>query len=495
MSFRPRVLLALPYYRGGNHGVFLGVAGLARALVKSGAEVAIFDEDLASYAADRDGTSCEEMLSSVLRSLEPTLIGLHVNTPNYAAALALAKKLRSLSEAPIVAGGPHASVAATSILSRHQEFSFVLRGEADVSLPALAWTIASPAAATETIGGLSFRSGDQVRHNPPAPLLSPEEFPTPDRSLFLSQPEVSLRRHAREFYGRNFGNAMPGFEGRRVTGGYVSRGCSGSCPFCSPSAFWADPVSGRPVRRIRPVGAVLAEMAEVLDQGYQAVFFDEPTFPLSTEPAWVRSFAEGMRELGLLWGAPTRLEELQPDILGLLASCGLRYVYFGLESPHSAIRSAMKKPADVTLVRRVLGACEEHGIQCDLSFFFGGPGESDSTVESAIEWVLDNLPSGNAFFSLAAFWPGTRWSNERGLSPECWEPDFDRSRALELGAVWYPESTVSIDRFFSNSTGTYHPAWLTEERALRIKQRIIDSGFRERFSRDSRRGAFLVGES
>jgi len=73
-----------------------------------------------------------------------------------------------------------------------------------------------------------------------------------------------------------------------------------------------------------------------------------------------------------------------------------------------------------------------------------------------------------------------------GLGPECWEPDFDRNESLRRGAVWYPESAVSIERFYSNSTGTYHPAIMTIERALSIKERILTSGFRKRFSTQAR---------
>lgn len=495
MKSRPRVLLTLPRFRGDNHAVFLGVAGLASALAKSGADIAVFDADLAAFSAEREGADSDEILGAVLRAFAPTLIGLHVNTPNYSAALALARTLRSLSHAPIVAGGPHATVAATSILSRHYEFDFVLRGEADTSLPALAWATASGSGVQEPIGGLSFRNRTGVHHIPNAPLLPPQAFPTPGRRAFLSPPDGRLQKHAKEFYGRNFSNAIAGFEGRSVAGGYVSRGCSGSCPFCSPSTFWANPTTGSPVRRIRPVEAVLNEMVEVRELGYRAVFFDEPTFPLASEPNWVGRFAEGMRDLDLLWGAPTRLEELRPDMLGDLATRGLRYVYFGLESPQAALRSAMEKPADMALVRRVLDACEDNGIQCDLSIFFGAPGETDSTVSASIDWLLENLPRGNAFFSLAAYWPGTQWSEGQGLSPEFWEPDFDRKRATPLGAVWFPESAITIERFFSNSTGTYHPSWLSVDRALQIKETIIDSGFRERFTRHSRRVPSAAGVS
>jgi radical SAM superfamily enzyme YgiQ (UPF0313 family) len=211
------------------------------------------------------------------------------------------------------------------------------------------------------------------------------------------------------------------------------------------------------------------------------------TFPMATEPVWVNQFSKRMKNLGLLWGAPTRLEELDPRYLPQLAASGLRYVYFGLETPETNLQSKIGKPANIEVVYDRLRACEDSGIQCDISLFFGGPGETEGTVDATLSWMNKFLPRGNAFFSLAAYWPGTAWSEAAGLSPEFWEPDFDHRRAEKLGATWYPESAISIERFYSNSTGTYHPAFLSIERALEIKERIIASGFRARFSQHARR--------
>lgn len=486
MSSPPRVLLALPRYRGQNHALFLGVACLAKTLKMAGAEVAVLDEDVAARAEAAGDDSVDEIIERVLHSFRPTIIGVHINTPNYAAALAMSSRLRSRSDMPMVAGGPHASIAAVCLLGRHREFDFVLRGEADRCLPALAWAVQGRGRLVD-VPGLSHAPRGHIEHQPQGALIPGCELPAPDREALLRPPDPALERHARALYAHNFSNAMPGFGGREVAGGYASRGCYARCRFCSPARFWSDPRTGRPIRRLRPVAAVLEEMSVIGDLGYGAVFFDEPTFPLASEPEWVRAFCDGMRELNLLWGAPTRLDELEPQDLPLLVRGGMRYVYFGLETPIPQLQQRLQKPSSASRVHALLAACEDSGLQCDVSLFFGSPGETDETIDRTLEWMAEHLPRGNAFFSLAAYWPGTQWALQAGLVPECWEPDFDRGEALRMGAVWYPESATSIDRFFSNSTGTYHPAFLTIERALAIKERILTSGFRKRFSSQSRR--------
>jgi len=482
---RPRVLLALPRYRGLNHGLFLGIGCLATNLKRSGAEVAVFDEDVAAQVQTETGRDRQQILKQIIDVFRPTLAGIYVNTPNYSAALLLSERLRDFTDVPIVAGGPHATAAAECLLNQHRQFDYVLRGEADDSLPALAWALMLNRSLHD-IPGLSRRADLCLIHNPRSVLLDSRSMPRPDRGVLLHPLDSDLRRYARSTYVRNFASAIPGFAGRSVAGAYSSRGCNQSCPFCSPSALWADPSTSRPVRRLRVVDDLIEELTEIRELGYGAVFFDEPTFPMATEPVWIDKFSKGMKNLGLLWGAPTRLEELDPRLLPQLASSGLRYVYFGLETPETDLQQRIGKPANIEVVCDQLRACEDNGIQCDVSLFFGGPGETDETVDATLSWMNECLPRGSAFFSLAAYWPGTAWSRGAGLSPEFWEPHFDRRYAERLGAIWYPESATSIERFYSNSTGTYHPVFLSLERALRIKASIIASGFRARFSQYAR---------
>ena len=69
----------------------------------------------------------------------------------------------------------------------------------------------------------------------------------------------------------------------------------------------------------------------VQDLEYGAAFFDEPTFPMGTESSWVTAFCAGMKQLGMLWGCATRLDEIEESMIPQLAASGLRYLYFGLE--------------------------------------------------------------------------------------------------------------------------------------------------------------------
>lgn len=491
IAAQPRVLLALPRYRGPHHALFAGIAVLARTLKDAGCEVAVFDEDVAAVAEARSGVPVEKTLREVMEAIAPTLVGIHVNTPNYRAALQLVGRLRTATGVPIVVGGPHPTAVPATVLDHHPEIDFVLRGEADSTLPALAWALVR-SVFLDSVAGLSRRSASGIIHNSPARLLAPEDLRPPDRMALLHPPSATLAAWARPTYDDNFYKHLPGFGGRKAMQTYASRGCTHRCDFCAASQHWSDPTTGSPVRRTRPVAAVLDEVAELMELGYNAVFFDEPSFPMRSDPEWNRAFCEGIleRRMDIRWGAPTRLDEIDPGLAVLMARAGCTYLYVGIETPHRRLLSRLGKDASDRLPIRsapdLLARIEGLGIRCDASLLFGGPGETFRTLDRTLAWLDRSFPRGNAFFSTAAIWPGTRWALRHGVPPEAWEPDADRRALAERGIEWYGEDETTIDRFYSNSTGTFHPPGMTRALALEIRRRIIESGFRERFSRFAR---------
>jgi anaerobic magnesium-protoporphyrin IX monomethyl ester cyclase len=478
-----RVLLCLPKWQGRNHSIFLGVASLAASLHKAGSDVAVYDDDVASFAAEREACSSEGLLEQVISQYSPTIIGIHINTPNYEEALNLAQRISALTDVPIVAGGPHATVASAILLSRHAQINYVLQGEADYTLPVLAERLSS-GEKIEGIPGLSFRADKEVCLIPQESRIGIDGLPVPCREALLSPPFPVLAKWASYRYQENFYSSIAAFGGRRATNAYASRGCVRACRFCFPGSFWWDKKRGFACRQIRPVSNLIEELTQLRQHGYGAVYFDEAAFPFD-QKSWLAALVDEMADLDLRWGGAALFDQVVKAPLGWLAKRGLRYLYFGFESPIAGLQERIGKRTRPEDALDFLACCRDHGIQCDLSLFFGIPGETEQSIMKTIEWLDKNLPSGNAFFSIAAIWPGTPWAKKEGLTPQCWEPDFNKSTAPE-NVVWYAHDLSSIGNFFANSLGTYHPAFMTPERALWIKEAIIASGFRARFSTHSR---------
>lgn len=499
----PAVMLAIPPYRSNIHALFPGIAFLSGSLKAAGCRVAVFDGDVASFVEEETGLGTEQMLSEFIHLFSPTLVGVYVNTPNYKASLHLARKIKELTDTPLVAGGPHASLAGQSILHHHLEFDAVLAGEAEQTLPELAWAIQAGVKihdigqylekilppekpGTGPSSTVLFRHNDVLcRKSFAGPSL--DKIACPDRDALLNPPYEPLARLARVVYGKNFFHTFPAFEGRDVITTHSSRGCFGDCSFCAPTVLNRDGVLGSPCRRLRPPEKIAEELEEARRLGFTAWYFDEPAFPLAEPGKWGEDVCSLLENMNAPWGCVARFDEVLATDMEAWAKAGLRYLYVGLETPNKKLQHKLGKDVDPFLAASTSDYLYSLGIQCDFSVFFGMPGETSESIDWSINWLNEHFPRGNVFFSLAAFWPGTSWSFNAGLRPECWEPECSSITTPPSHLVWYPEETPFIDRFFSNGTGTYHPSLLTIENALRIREKIEASGLRRRFSTISRR--------
>ena len=482
----PRVLLCLPPYAGPNHAAFPGIACLVAVLAESGFETQVFDADVEAFALSNDPSlQHRDLLQEVLRDWAPNLVGVSSTTPAYPNALEFIRRLRHFYSGPLVMGGPHATAAIYSVLS-HLEVDGVVVGEADRTLPCLVSAL-QRGGDPSSIPRLAWRRRDGTISQPhPAPPIKLATLPVPDRLLLFKAIPEPLKAYTRARYEQSFYSSIAAFPDGPVANTHATRGCSRCCPFCAPGSFWADSRTGKPCRRIRPAQHILTELQILRELEYRSVYFDEAAFPIRPSN-WLKEMLVGFKRLNMTWGGAVLADEIDLTVLADCHSAGLKYLYFGLETPDPDVQCRIGKTFAADRALDIVRACRNIGIHCDLSLFFGSPGESDETVDATLEWLLRHLPEGNAFFSLAAIWPGTPWANSAGLEDHHWEPESIHQRTFPANVVWYPAELTSIDRFFSNSVGTFHPADLPVERALRIKDKIISSGFRDRFSLHARK--------
>ena len=479
-----RTLLLLPPWAGRNHSLFLGTCDLRSFLVEKGIEVEILDCDVISYAAAQEGISIDDTIISCIKDFAPSFIGIHINTPNYESAINLVKLARNAApDAIVFAGGPHASVAWHEILKFHHEVDYVIRGEGETATLALVQSFTNNKHGIIP-PGVCGRLNGQLAYGGDRPFIPNFKIPFSDRAALLDSPFALANKWADERYLDNFYNSVKSFENRKATNAYIARGCICNCPYCSPGSFWKDPKTHKPCQRIKSFDNLEKELVYLRNKGFGALYFDEMAMPFNNEP-WLKRFASMLNEYGFLWGGSVIFRHVQQIDLSYLSKNGLRYLYFGYETPIQELQQSIRKQTDEVEMLAFLEKANSLGIQCDLSMFFGSPGETDESILRTVEWLNSNLPKGNAFFSIAAIWPGTEWAEKQGLFPWYWEPEFDKS-SISDKAVWYPHSMTSVGQFFSNSLGTYHPVFMSEQKALWIKQLIIDSGFRSRFAKFAR---------
>ncbi|GAA1024931.1 MULTISPECIES: B12-binding domain-containing radical SAM protein [Amycolatopsis] len=230
-----------------------------------------------------------------------------------------------------------------------------------------------------------------------------------------SMPFIDLGRLTHE-------NRFPIFGGKLTAQVLACHGCKYSCSFCHESAD--STLYGTPKIRQRSAGNVVKEIELRLEQGFEAVFFDDSTF--TQDRRWVAEFAGLMARRGggrplIEWGCQTTINDVDAALLRQLSEIGCSYVYFGVES-------AEPDPASVQKVRqlRVLPAatnwsarfrevakwCHEAGVRVGTSLQFG-LGETREQLIETVELIAEMhrcgyIPDGCVALNINSPYPATR---------------------------------------------------------------------------------------
>ncbi|MGW7256486.1 B12-binding domain-containing radical SAM protein [Streptomyces sp. NPDC054834] len=215
-------------------------------------------------------------------------------------------------------------------------------------------------------------------------------------------------------------NRFPIFGHRRTAQIMACLGCKYSCSFCheSADAFLYE----QPKIRQRSPQHVIGEIRLRIDQGFEAVFFDDSTFTQNRR--WLLEFLTLLEDLSaghgsLEWGCQTTVNDVSRDLLRRMAGAGCSYVYFGVESAEpDTVR--VQKVRQLLLVseadwterfRDVAHWCREAGIRVGTSLQFGlgeTPGQRLRTLDLIAELHREGcIPDGCVALNVNSPYPGT----------------------------------------------------------------------------------------
>src|ERR1039457_3234081 len=195
----------------------LGVLTLAAILGQHGitVEVADLNRTYSRYlrsAAYRRGVDFCSFVAREFASRSFDLWGFSTICSTYPLTIRIARELkRSHPQSVVMLGGPQASVVDVDTLRAFPFIDFIVRGEADETLPRLLTAFPD----MREIPGVTFRSGGSIVRNPNAPaVLDLDKLPMP---AFDQYPKLGEC------------HAVP-LE--------LGRGCPFACTFCSTNDFF-----------------------------------------------------------------------------------------------------------------------------------------------------------------------------------------------------------------------------------------------------------------
>jgi radical SAM superfamily enzyme YgiQ (UPF0313 family) len=161
----------------------------------------------------------------------------------------------------------------------------------------------------------------------------------------------------------------------------TKRGCPFRCVYCTYPR-----IEGR---RMRPVPADdVAATALLLQQaGARYLFITDSAFNADVDHRL--AVARAFREHGLTipWGAFFAPVALPAGYFETMAACGLKHVEFGTESLADGTLKAYGKPFRRRQVLAAHRAALAAGLHVAHYFLFGGPGETEETLEDSLAQI------------------------------------------------------------------------------------------------------------
>lgn len=339
------------------------------------------------------GIGVSDLLLALKRD-RPRMVALRTSLPSMEWDLKLAELIRTVVDTELVMFGPCLKYLGDLAL-RDGHVDAVVSGEAESVLPKLA--AATPGSVVSGV----VRRGSPVVDDDSCRVedLDALPFPAWDLLPFRNYHCLGLIRNLRPFVTALF-----------------SRGCPHGCAYCPYPV-----VQGRKMR-LRSAQNVIEELAW-LEQGLgvRAVLFRDPEFAVNRDR--VAAICEGMlqRSLTLSWRCETRIENLDQELLSLMARAGCVGINLGIESANEEIlRGVGRKAIPYEKARVIVDCCHRFGIETFCFFVLGLPGESWRSALTTIDYAVALAPRA-VQFTVATPYPGTGlwdWGSGHGFIEE-----------------------------------------------------------------------------
>ena len=370
-----------------------------------------------------------------LADYRPELIGLSIRNldnqsyldPQWALPIAkeVVQRIRAVSQAPVVCGGPAFSILPRECLC-FLGADLGMAGDAAETFAQLADRMDGDEPYHD-LPGLVYREGEEIvvqAHNPSSTSPKPPRLE-----------ELDMARYQEAGFGVGILTKRDGF--------YSPIGADGAD---LEAAAW---------RAVRPIGEVIDEVQGMKHRfGLDKVFFIDTGFniPLPHAKSLCRSLIEA--ELGVRWNtylAPVP-EACDEEMVWLMKEAGCSLALMGGsggDGSHMPDLDGRLGP-----LQEVCRLCEEGGLEYTVAQYFGEPGETAETVERKLAFLSSLRPA------MASLRVGVRILPGTPVARAALQEGLINDEAQLLRPTFYLADTVRgwiVDRL--NVEAKQHPTW------------------------------------
>jgi radical SAM superfamily enzyme YgiQ (UPF0313 family) len=331
-----------------------------------------------------------------LAGSEPDVIGVSLASPLLKWGRRAVLEARSLWRGvPIVAGGPHATVAPEHTLT-DVGADYTVIGEGEETFLELLQVLADQADVS-TVRGIGYRRNGEVQLTPARePIANLDAWPNADRSFI---------EYARYLH---------------LTGSIVllaQRGCPNDCVYCQPTQ---RKLFGRRIRSRTPEGFV-AEMCELRDRWRPVYprakfYFEDDTFTFNRK--WCLRVLDLMKQERLHripWWCNTRVDCLDRELVSAMREAGGEGVCLGVESGSQRIlKNILHKQITPEQTREAFSLCHGYGLFTVAFVMIGSPTEGPEDLLET-QRLLQNIRPDILQVSITTPIIGSRLYEETGV--------------------------------------------------------------------------------
>jgi anaerobic magnesium-protoporphyrin IX monomethyl ester cyclase len=319
-----------------------------------------------------DGNVDRDFVATTLRRLEGgrvDAIGVSVmGGPQLRSAIVLCLAVRArFPNLPIIWGGHFPTICAEACLNEPY-VDYAVRGQGEATLTELLGALFSETSGSfSTIAGLSWRSGEQVRHN------TSRAFSTAGLTHRLPYERLG---NPRQYVARTY-------LGHRTIGYQAALGCRFRCTFCGVAAMFRGKTAlPAPERLEQDLRFLTTEYGVDSIQFYDHNFFDREQD--------TAQLLEVLARYELPWWCFARsdaLLKLSAHAWALVRKSRLRMAYIGAESPSDWLLHDVRKGTSMGQTLEAVEKCRSNGVTPELSFMLAPPQDPEGETEKTFEFI------------------------------------------------------------------------------------------------------------
>lgn len=277
-------------------------------------------------------------------------------------------------KAIVIVGGSGFSLMPVQLLA-HLDADFGVVGEGEEVLPELVDRLERGLAVSSLPGVLARGAAGY------APVSPVGEIGAADRSLF------PVDRYHLE-------GGMANLQTRR--------GCPFTCIYC------IYPILEGNRMRLRPISEIIAEIRSlVVDHGVSYLYFVDDVFNYPQDFAEELCLALQREQLSINWSAFVNPGFVSASLLESMVAAGCDAVEFGSESGSDLMLRNLGKSFGVEDIRSASRLCRAAGADFAHYLLFGGPGESEATIDQSFALMDELEPDAVIAMTGIRIFPGT----------------------------------------------------------------------------------------